>query len=227
MAFENELDVLRGFAKRFARKHNVPHHNALDIIAMQYGHPHWNALMKAWDKGWCPAPHELIDINETTGPAESETRGVGFVKTTEGDISGEPYTLQVGFDYALVSGKGWGIYFDHAPSKLPEIEKYTSPSPLDNKTFLNGVMEVGRKAADDVRDAIAKDWPPLSMKPAEDGSAQHPLFGGVSAEWHCMHCETRSSGKDMAGNFWHCPKCNATPLDLHPEAWWRKSASSG
>ena len=66
MTDRDELHTLRTFAKRLARKHRIPHHNALDIIAMQYGHPHWNALMKAWDKGWCPAPHELIDINKST-----------------------------------------------------------------------------------------------------------------------------------------------------------------
>ena len=53
------------------------------------GHPHWVVLMKAWDKGWRPAPHELVDINEA-GATESTERGVGFVKTTEGVIAGNP-----------------------------------------------------------------------------------------------------------------------------------------
>jgi hypothetical protein len=50
MTIRNEIDTLRTFAKRLERKHRIPHHSALDIIAMQYGHPHWNALMKAWNK---------------------------------------------------------------------------------------------------------------------------------------------------------------------------------
>jgi len=46
MTIRNELDTLRTFAKRLARKHRIPHHSALDIIAKQYGHSHWNALMR-------------------------------------------------------------------------------------------------------------------------------------------------------------------------------------
>jgi hypothetical protein len=105
MTIHNELDLLRSFAKNLARKHQIPRHNALDTIAKQYGHQHWVGLMKAWDKGWRPAPHELIDINEA-GATESTERGVGFVKTTEGVIAGEPYSLQVGFDDVLIGGNG-------------------------------------------------------------------------------------------------------------------------
>ena len=46
MTILNELDEFRIFAKRLARKLDIPHHNALDIIAKQYGHSHWNALMR-------------------------------------------------------------------------------------------------------------------------------------------------------------------------------------
>ncbi|WP_076827847.1 hypothetical protein [Bradyrhizobium brasilense] len=224
MTIRNELDTLRTFAKRLARKHRIPHHNALDIIAMQYGHPHWNALMKAWDKGWCPAPHELIDINEA-GATESAERGVGFVKTTEGVVAGEPYTLQIGFDDVLIGGNGWAIHLGHAPSEAPKVETYTKPNPLDDKAFLSEVMTVANKAADGVREAIAQDWPRRSTKPDQNGTVVHPLFGGVSAEWFCYHCDARSTGAEMAANMWHCPKCSATPLDMHPAAWWKENVS--
>ena len=220
MTIRNELDTLRSFAKRLARKHQIPHHNALDIIAMQYEHAHWNALMKAWDKGWCPAPHELIDINEA-GPTESTERGVGLVRTTEGVIAGVPYTLRIGFDDVLIGGNGWAIHLGHAPSEEPTIENYTKSSPLDDTTFFLEVMKIANKAADEVRAAIAEDWPRRSTKPDQDGTAVHPLFGGVSAEWFCLHCDTRSTGAAMAANMWHCPKCSATPLDMHPAAWWK------
>jgi hypothetical protein len=158
MTIRNELDTLRTFAKRFARKHRIPHHNALDIIAMQYGHAHWNALMKAWDNGWCPAPHVLIDINES-GVTESPIRGVGFVSTSQGIIAGEPYTLEVGFDDVLIGGNGWAIYLGHAPSVGAKIETYTKPSLLDDKVFFSEVMKIANKAADRVREAITQDWP--------------------------------------------------------------------
>lgn len=226
MTIHNELDVLRTFAKRLARKHQLRHHSALDIIAMQYGHAHWNALMKAWDQGWCPAPHELIDINEVN-VTESPIRAVGSVCTSQGDIAGEPYTLEVDFDDVLIGGNGWAIYLDHAPSMRPNIESYTKPSPLDDKAFFSEVMRIANEAADGVREAIAGDWGQRSMQPDGDGVVVHPLFGGASAEWFCHHCDARSTGAEVAANFWHCPKCSATPLDMHPTDSWRERLSVG
>ncbi|TWB07193.1 hypothetical protein [Bradyrhizobium stylosanthis] len=220
MTIRNELDTLRTFAKNLSRKHQIRHHDSLDIIAMQYGHPHWVALMKAWDKGWRPAPWELVDINECS-VTESPTRSVGSVRTSEGVIASEPYTLKIGFDDVLISGNGWAIYLDHAPSKPAIIETYTKPNPLDDKAFFSKVMKIAMEAADGVREAIAKDWGPASMQPDKDSSVKHPLFGGVSAEWFCMHCEACSTGAQMAANMWHCPKCSATPLDMHSTAWWK------
>jgi hypothetical protein len=46
-----------------------------------------------------------------------------------------------------------------------------------------------------------------------DGTAVHPLFGGASAEWPCLHCDALSTGAEMAANMWHCPKCSATPIE--------------
>lgn len=222
MTERNELDTLRTFAKRLSRKLDIPHHSALDVIAKQYGHPHWRGLMSAWDKGWCPA--HLIDINECS-TTESTERGVGLVRTSEGAIAGEPYTLEVGFDDVLVGGNGWAIYLDHAPSKPAKIETYTKPNPLDDKVFFAGVMQIAMTAADSVHEAIAHDWPQKATKPDKDGTVAHPLFGGVSAEWFCMHCGTRSTGAQMAANMWHCPKCSATPLDMYVSAWWKERAS--
>jgi len=220
MTFRNELEVLRSFAKRLVRKHQIPHHSALDIIAKQYGHAHWNALMSAWDRGWCPEPHELIDINEA-GPTEFPERGFGLVKATEGVIAGEPYTLQVGFDDVLVCGDGWAIHFGHAPSEPANIETYKKTNALDDKTFLSQVMKIGMEAADGVREAIAKDWGSASMQPDGGGCVAHPLFKGVAREWFCLHCDGVSKGSEMAGNMWHCPKCSATPMDMFPEPFWK------
>ena len=122
----------------------------------------------------------------------------------------------------LVGGRGWAIHLGHAPSEPADIEKYTSPNPLDDKSFLSEVMKIANKAADRMREAIAQDWPRRSTKPDKDGYAVHPLFGGVSADWYCLHCDTRSTGADMANNMWHCPKCSAAPLDMHPNAWWKE-----
>ena len=225
MTIENELDEFRIFAKRLARKHQIAHHDALDIIAKQQEHSYWNALMKAWNKGWRSDPFDVIDINESC-IIESPERGFDKVKTTEDEIAGEPYTLSVYFDEVLISGSGWGIHLDHAPSRPAEIEKLTKPNPLDDKAFFSQVMKIAMEAADGVREAIAKDWGSASMQPDKDGSVKHPLFGGVSAEWFCMHCDARSTGAEMAANMFHCPKCSATPIDMHPGPWWKEPLPS-
>lgn len=225
MAIQNELELFRTFAKRLSRKHQIAHHDALDLIAMQKGHPHWNALMSAWNNGWRPDPFELMDINESS-IIESPVRGFDKVKTTEGEIAGEPYVLSVYFDEVLISGNGWGIHFGHAPSAPAKIEKLKKPNPLDDKAFFAQVMKIAMNGADEVRKAIGKDWGLASMRPDADGSVKHPLFGSVSAEWFCLHCDARSTGAQMVANMWHCPKCSATPLDMHTSAWWKEPLPS-
>lgn len=217
MTIENELELFRTYAKSLARKLDITHTNALNIIATQRRHPNWVALVKAWDKGWRPEPHEVWDANESS-LIESPIRGIDKFKTTEGEIAGKRYTLTVYFDEVVISGDGWGIHFGHAPSEPAEIEKLTFPNPLDDKAFFTQVMKIAMDAADEVREAIAKDWGPASMQPNKDGSVKHPLFGGVSAEWYCMHCDGRSTSAQMVANMWHCPKCTATPIDIHTSA---------
>jgi hypothetical protein len=225
MTIRDELDEFRIFAKRLSRKHQIRHHDALDIIAKQKGHSHWKALTKAWNQGWRPEPWDVIDINESS-IVESPIRGFDKVNTTQGDVAGEPYTLRVYFDEVVIGGNGWGIHFSHAPSEPAKIEIYTKPNPLDDKAFFAEVMKIAMEAADGVRVAIAQDWGTASMQPDNDGSVKHPLFGGVSAEWFCMHCDTRSTGAEIVANMWHCPNCSATPMDVHPQAWWKAGESA-
>lgn len=221
MTVRNELHILRTSAKNLARASRIPHHQALDIVATRCGHPHWNALTGAWEKGWRPTAEQLTHLRKP--PADGvPLRGVGLFSASEGDIAGEPYELEVGFDDVLIGGRGWAIYLGHAPSEAAKVEKYTSPNPLDNEAFFAEAMKIAKNAADGVRGAIAQDWPRRSTKPDKNGCAVHPLFGGVSAEWYCLHCDARSTGAEMAANMWHCPKCSATPLDMHAHAWWKE-----
>jgi hypothetical protein len=80
--------------------------------------------------------------------------------------------------------------------------------------------------AEKVREAIWSDWPACSAKPDANGVAEHPLFGGQSSEWHCLHCDEKSTSEQMADNMWHCRKCSATPIDIHPTAWWREQVDA-
>jgi hypothetical protein len=114
------------------------------------------------------------------------------------------------------------IRLDHSPSEAPHIETYATPNPLDDESFRAEALRIGKAAADSVRESISIDWPRRSTKPDAKGRVEHPLFGGLSAEWFCLHCDHRSTGAEMAANMWHCPECNATPIDMHSSPWWKE-----
>ncbi len=132
MTDRNQLHTLRTYAKHLARASRIPHHQALDIVATRCGHPHWNALTAAWAKGWRPTTGQLVLLRKPHA-TDAPLRGVGLVSASEGVIAGEPYELEVGFDDVLIGGRGWAISLGHAPSEAAEIERYTSPNPLDNE----------------------------------------------------------------------------------------------
>jgi hypothetical protein len=124
----------------------------------------------------------------------------------------------------LISGNGWGIHFGHAPSEPAEIEKLSSPNPLDDKHFFENAMKIAMDAADEVRKAI-RSWGSDAMQPDKDGVAKHPMFENVlSAEWFCIHCDGQSTSAQIIGNMWHCPKCTATPIDIFAAPFWKSSS---
>jgi hypothetical protein len=219
MTDRNDLRALKALAKRRARALRAAHSKALDSMAAELGYPHWNALIGAWERGWRPTDEQLEGLRDSRGP-KVWPRG-GDVEKRIGEIEGEPYELEIGFDYVLMGGSGWTVHFGHAPSETPRVEKYVTPNPLDDATLFSEVIKIASLAADQVREAISRDWPRRSTKPNRAGHTMHPLFRGVSAEWFCLHCDTESTGEQMAANMWHCPRCNATPLDIHPTPFWR------
>lgn len=221
MTIRNELVSLRIIAKRLARAMRLPLHHALDLIATGCGKPNWPALMRAWDGGWRPSKEQLDALSEPEDAA-AFTRRVFDVEESEGTIAGAPYEIEIGFDYAAVFVKGsWSVYMDHAPSEAAKIEKYVTPNPLDDDAFMAEVMKIANAAADRLREAICSDWPRRSTKPDAEGRAMHPLRSEISADWYCLHCDTRSTGAQMAANMWHCPECSATPIDMFASMWWK------
>lgn len=218
MTDRNELQNLRTLAKQLGRGRRVPHHQALNIVATRCGHPHWKALTGAWEKGWRPTPEQLA-LFSGRGEAPRESR---FGDVYDGTIHGVPYELTIGEDFAAVSGNGWSVYLGHAPSEAARLEVYRKPSPLDDGAFLAEVMKIANAAADEVRAGISRRWPRSSTKPDAQGCTAHPLSYGVSAEWHCLHCDAKSTGAQMAANMWHCPQCSAAPTDIHATAWWNE-----
>lgn len=232
MTYRNDLQSLKTIAKRLARGKRIAHHEALDLIAVKLAQPHWNALTTAWERGWRPTPESvdaLIESPTTPSPAVTAipVLGTPFGEEEVLEIDGHPYSLEGDLEVVL-AGRGWAICVHQAPSEEPSIEVYnrSDDNPALNPDFVAKALAIGNVAAERMRERIAADWPRRSTKPDAKGRTQHPLSdgGGVSSRWYCLHCDAASSGAEMAGNMWHCPRCNATPIDIFGEPFWRGGA---
>jgi hypothetical protein len=224
----NELHTLKVIAKRLAREQRIPHHEALDLLSKRLGHSHWNALTAAWGKGWRPhqsAIDKLADLSGDPDVMAIPKIGIGLGVTRNGVLRGHAYTLEIDFE-VLLGGEGWSILLDHAPTDEPRIEIYNEnpDNPILDPEFREQALVVCYEAAETLRSRIAADWPRRSTKPDAFGQAQHPLWGGLSSKWHCLHCDGNFSGLQMAENFWHCPNCNATPIDIFITPFWKETS---
>jgi hypothetical protein len=227
MTIQNDLQSLKIIAKRFARERRIAHHEALDLVAKQLGQSHWNALTAAYGNGWRPHSSAVEALSELLNDAVMKipVLGLGQGVKQSGSIDGHPYTLEIDFE-VVMSGNGWAILLEHAPSSKPLLEIYDQrpDNPLRDPKFKEQALAICYEAADRLRTRIAVDWPRRSTKPDADGQAQHPLSKGLSSTWHCLHCDGAFTGSQMAGNMWHCPNCNATPIDIFITPFWRGSA---
>jgi hypothetical protein len=130
MTIQNDLQSLKTIAKRIAREKRIPHHEALDLIAKNLGHPHWNALTAAYGSGWRPQSSKIEALAEISSNADMmkiPVLGIGQGITRSGFIDGHPYSLEVDFE-VVMGGNGWAILLDHAPSDKPVVEIYNTMS---------------------------------------------------------------------------------------------------
>lgn len=223
-----DLIALKVAAKVFAKRMDVPRHNALDVIAQICDHPRWTALAKAYDKGWRPtwlqverAENLVYDIEAQATPPRDTSNDTPVV------LKGHACTLTEDFMDVLIWGEHWCIRRGHAPSEPAEVETF-GPCAIDDPEVLAEAMTVLNEAADRLRARIADDWPRDSMNPDAQGRVIHPLWSGQSgsSEWFCLHCDGKFTGTQMASNMWHCPECSATPIDMFPTPFWRGDSES-
>ena len=225
MTIQNVLQSLKTIAKRIAREKRIPHHEALDLIAKNLGHPHWNALTAAYGSGWRPQSSKieaLAEISNNADVMKISVLGIGQGVTRSGFIDGHPYSLEIDFE-VVMGGNGWAILLDHAPSDKPVVEIYDQreDNPIRDPEFREQALAICYNAVETLRTRIAADWPRRSTKPDADGRAQHPFSKGLSNTWHCLHCDGTFTGSQMAENMWHCPNCNATPIDIFITQFWK------
>ena len=216
MTDRNDLRALKAIAKRRARAQRIALSKALDAIASALGLPHWNALTTAWEKGWRPTSPQLEAVR---GPCDqmASPRQVGHIQEGCGEIDGEPYELEVDFDSVLIGGNGWAIHVGHAPSEKAQVERHVTPNPLDDPAFFKEVMKIANAAADRVRELICSGLAP----PVDEARSCRPYNASVVPRRFLPNGSAftaipNRAGEQMAANMWHCPKCSATPLDIHP-----------
>ncbi|MDS7594924.1 hypothetical protein [Agrobacterium tumefaciens] len=244
------LNTFRYTAKKIAKIRCIKHIEGLEIVAHALGKPHWRGLVEAYKQGWRPTPEQLANLpnllsvyadtpaipnrdqsNDFTvfGDRLAFTRWVpDDVKPMEadeiyGELDGHKFYL-AGDEFEVAFGsQGWEISLDQAPSAKPELKRLggrvksvdaLEPAFIENATQLL-MIRARRMHAE-----VAADWPRRSTMPDKQGRALHPLGGGLSAEWHCLHCDGVHDGYAMAKNLWHCTKCGATPIDIFPEPFW-------
>lgn len=146
-----------------------------------------------------------------------------------GELDGHPFYL-VGDEFSVAIGsQGWEIILDQPPLAKPEVRRLgghvKSVAALD-PAFVERATVLVKIRAQRMHSEVASDWPRRSTMPDREGRALHPLGRGLSAEWHCLHCDGVHDGRTMARNLWHCPSCNGTPIDIFPTPFWNEPRQS-
>jgi len=134
-----------------------------------------------------------------------------------GDLDGHQFRLEISFNDVIMQGRGWHIVIPEAQSASPHAcvtDRRIKSNPILEEGFRDRALKVAQIRAEQVRARIASDWPRRSTIPDANGQVQHPLFGEVADKWSCLHCDRVFSGEQMAKNLWHCPACNASPIDI-------------
>ncbi len=236
------LKKLKELSKRYARAQQVPLHKGRDTVAMALGFPHWNEVTKAHRSGWNPTQTELTSIEillidllpgDEAGPPEhgSYIEASIFEEDMQrGTLDGHEYQLSVSLGDVHMYGTGWHLHVPEAPNNAPRLEiakQIEHEAPVYEAQFQQQALQIALKRAEQVRAGIASDWPRRSTKPDKDGLVRHPISGVQSDRWCCMHCNSSMTGKQIAKSLWHCPSCDASPLDIHENAWWLEEGDSG
>lgn len=230
-----KLSELKLLAKRYARANRIALHEALDLVAGQLNFGHWNGLITASKSKWSATAEDLAKVEDflakTQLPLEFrqansqllEQRFKSQCDAESGEIEGHCYRLSDAFGDVLMSGEGWSIHIPEAPHSAPSVETaggLASTAPVHSRSFLQKALRIANARSEKVRAGISTDWPRRSSRPDLRGRVRHPLYGGKSHEWFCLHCRGMISGSQLAENLWHCPGCGSAPIDIFIVPFW-------
>lgn len=235
MTSYNELQALKRIAKAVARGTRKKLAYVQNGLAVELGHPHWPALVKAAVSGWSPTNEQLLKLKnwafpETIQYAENLLAGAdilgpfGMIGARKGEIDGQSFLLYSDLGDSIISGRGWEICVREAasaPRRIKSWDRRLKRNPMTDEAFVKKATEIAEVLAIKTRAAIAKDWPRRSTFPDAQGYATHPIGGMKSQDWHCLHCDGEFKAHQIAANMFHCPECHASPLDIFDFPFWR------
>ena len=236
------LKKLKKLSKRYARAQQFPLHKGRDTVAMALGFSHWNEATKAHRSGWSPTHTELTSIESLLidllpGDQARRPEHGSYIEASifeeevqDGKINEHEYQISVSLGDVDMYGTGWHLHVPEAPNKAPRLEiamQIAHEAPIYEAQFQQKALKIALKRAEQVRAGIASDWPRRSTKPDKDGLVRHPISGVQSDRWYCLHCDSSMTGKQIGKSLWHCPSCDASPLDIHENAWWLEEGDSG
>ncbi len=236
------LKKLKELSKRYARAQQVPLHKARDFVAEKLGFPHWSDVTKAHRNGWNPTQTQLsgiesLLIDSLPGNDAGRPEHGSYIEASifeeevqHGKIDGHEYQIAVLSGDVYMYGMGWRLQVPEAPSNAPRLEiakQIEHRAPVYEAQFQHQALKIALKRAQQVRAGIASDWPRRSTKPDKEGVVRHPINGAESEKWFCLHCDSSITGKQISNSLWHCPNCDASPLDIHENAWWLEDGDAG
>ncbi|UWR32306.1 hypothetical protein K3759_10040 [Sulfitobacter sp. W027] len=236
------LKKLKELSKRYARAQQIPLHEARDFVAGRLGFPHWNDVTKAHRTGWTPTQTQLSSIesllidtlpgNEAGRPEHGAYIEASMLEedVQHGRLDGHEYDISVSLGDVHMCGTGWHLHVPEAPNRAPRLEiakQIEQEAPVYDAQFQQQALKIALKHAEQVRAGIASDWPRRSTKPNKEGVVRHPISGAESNKWYCLHCDSSTTGKQIAKSLWHCPSCDASPLAIHENAGWLEDGDSG
>lgn len=135
----------------------------------------------------------------------------------EGKIGDHSYQLTNILDDVLMSGDVWALKIPEAPNAAPVIQiakQSKELNPINDPEFRDEALRIASEFSLKVRARISIDWTRRSTKLDAVGSVRRPIRGEKSKDWYCWHCDGQITGQQIADNLWHCPACNASPLDI-------------
>ncbi|AKO98801.1 hypothetical protein MALG_03658 (plasmid) [Marinovum algicola DG 898] len=233
---------LKELSKRYARAQRVPLHKARDTVAERLGFTHWSDVTKANKAGWSPTPAQLSDIENLlrdTLPCSQSGRPEDgpYIEASilgedaqHGTLDGHEYRISVSLGDVHMYGTGWHLHVPEAPNCVPRLviaEQIEHEASIHDAQFQRKALDIAAERAKQVRAGIALDWPRRSTKPDKDGLVRHPIGGSDSDKWYCLHCDSSMSGEQIAKSLWHCPNCDAAPIDIHENPWWVEDGDAG